>query len=516
VEVRTMTNKQVNVLGAARLSDETDESTSIKRQTAGIEQWAALRSNVTGDDYRIIEVTEDSDVSGVVSPFDRAGLGPYLRRPLLDQWQALTVYRLDRLTRSIADFEALWKHLEANDKTLVSVAEQIDFGTPAGRLMARQLVLFAEHEREIIRQRVKNAYDAARQQGKYPGMMFPFGYVPVKLEGKGWGLEPHPLYGLVIVPEIARRLIAGGSLGSICRWLDHEGIPTSRNAVQEYRGKKPLAQSAHWQPTSLTKILRSPTIIGESVANGKTLRDSTGMAVHRAEPLIDRETWERVKSILDDNAAHVGAKVKISPLLQVVFCDKCKSPMYVNSTVTEGKLYRYYACTSAMRKRGCDARRIPADSLESLVSRGLIAQIGCIDPGVTEEIPGTDYSTQMAELAEAIGALSSQIALARVHGHDVSKLESQRSVHEANLAKLAEEPTKLPETIERPTGKTYADLWPDLDWNGRNELMRRKGIKFYAAKDGKLFGGYFVGPYWPTDEAGSYVGGDILDINASV
>jgi len=239
------------------------------------------------------------------------------------------------------------------------------------------------------------------------------------------------------------------------------------------------------------------------------------MAVHRAEPLIGRDTWEQVKAILDDNAAHVGAKVKISPLLQVVFCDKCKSPMYVNSTTTDGKLYRYYVCTSAMRKRGCDARRINADRLESLVSQSLMVQIGWIDPGETEEIPGTDYSSQMAELAEAIGALSSQIALARVHGHDVSKLEAQRSIHEANLAKLAEEPTKAAETIERPTGQTYADRWPNLDWNGRNELMRRKGIKFYAAKDGNLFGGYFVGPYWPTDEAGSYVGGDILDVDAS-
>jgi len=506
-----MTSKQVNVLGVARLSIETDESTSIERQTAGIESWATFRSQTTGDDYQVVKITQDSDVSSAVSPFDREGLGPYLRRPLLDTWQILVVYRLDRLTRSIADFEALWKSLEANGKVLVSVAENIDFGTPSGRLMARQLVLFAEYEREMIKARVKSAYDAMRAGGKYPGLQFPFGYIPVKLEGKGWRLEPHPLYGLVIIPEIADRLIAGESLGSICRLLEAERIPTPRNAVREYKGKRPLAESAHWQPTSLTKILRSPAIIGESVANGKTYRDSSGMAVKRAEPLINREKWERVKSILDDNAAHVGAKVKISPLLQVVFCDKCKSPMYVNSTTTDGKVYRYYACTSAMRKHGCNARRVNADTLETLVGQTLIATIGSVQITETEEVAGTDYSTQMAELAEAIGALSSQIALGRVRGQDVSKLEAQRSIHEADLARLAEEPTRAPETREVGTGETWVERWNRLDWNGRNELLRRKGVKFYAAKDGNMVGGYMVTGWVDLDESGRIIPGELLE-----
>ena len=159
----SMTSKMIPVTGAARLSQDSDESTSIERQSDGIGGWATYRAQVTSDDYQVIKITEDPDVSGAVSPFDWAGLGPYLRAPLLYSWQVLVVYRLDRLTRSIADFEALWKFLEANGKTLVSVAEQIDFRTTAGRLMARQLVIFAEYEREMIRARIKNAYDAAEQ-----------------------------------------------------------------------------------------------------------------------------------------------------------------------------------------------------------------------------------------------------------------------------------------------------------------------------------------------------------------
>jgi site-specific DNA recombinase len=162
--------KVIPVLGATRLSQETDASTSIERQSAGIESWASFRTQTTGHEYRTTKITKDSDVSSAVSPFDRTGLGPYLRRPLLDTWQVLVVYRLDRLTRSIADFEVLWKFLDSEGKVLASVAENIDFGTPSGRLMARQLVLFAEYEREMIRARVKSAYEALRANGQYPGL----------------------------------------------------------------------------------------------------------------------------------------------------------------------------------------------------------------------------------------------------------------------------------------------------------------------------------------------------------
>jgi len=505
-----MASKMIPVLGAARLSIETDESTSIERQAAGIESWATFRSQTTGDDYRVIKVTPDSDVSGVVSPFDREGLGPYLRRPLLDSWQVLVVYRLDRLTRSIADFEALWEFLEANGKVLVSVAENIDFGTPSGRLMARQLVLFAEYEREMMRARVKAAYDALQAKGQYAGMMFPFGYIPAKLPGKGWGLVPHPRYG-PIVAEICDKLISGETLTAICQWLEAEGVPTPRNAVREYKGKKPL-RSAHWDTTSLAKMLKSPTVIGEFTTNGQTYRDDTGMAVKRADPLIDRETWEKVKAILADNAARMGPKVNVAPLLRVAYCDKCGTGLNFSpaTNARNGKRYRYYACPKAGRHL-CDAKRIPADTLETLVAHTLLTQQGWVHVKDEVEVPGIDYSTQMAELAEAIGALSSQIALAQVRGQDVSKLKEQRRIHEANLKRLAEEPTQLPETREVDTGETWAERWNRLDWNGRNELLRRKGIKFYAARDDNVVGGYMAGGRYPVDENGNPVPGEWVD-----
>jgi DNA invertase Pin-like site-specific DNA recombinase len=321
--------------------------------------------------HQIIKITEDP-VSGTVSSLARAGLGPWLRRPLLDTWTVLAVHSLDRLTRRIDDFDVLWALLETERKILVSITEDIDFSTPGGLLEARRRVRLAQAELELIRRRAKAAYDAIVANGQYPGKQFPFGYIPARREPTGWILIPHPLYADV-VREIADRLIVGESLGAICRWLNRTGIPTPRNAVREYKRKKPLDADAQWMPTSLTKILKSPNIVGQVTVNG--------IAVTRAEPLIDVETWEYVKQFLARNAARTGPKVNQSPLLGVVFCMLCEAPMYIATasyTLASGeaKKYRYYCCTAANRKRGCNAQRVDAGEVERQVGDRLIASIG--------------------------------------------------------------------------------------------------------------------------------------------
>lgn len=490
----------ISVLGAARESVVGDESTSMPRQIQSIERWAAERTDYTGKRHHIVKITEDPDTSGAMSPFNRPGLGPYLRRPLLDTWKVLVVPSLDRLTRSLDDFLDIWTLLETEGKGLVSLGEQMDFGTDHGMLMARQIVMFAEYERKMIRKRIKLAHDALVVNGQYPGNSFPFGYIPIhNPAGKGWILETHPIYADV-VEEICDRVIAGESLGSICRWLDSSGIPTPRNVVRIYGGRKPVDADAKWNQTSLTKILKSPAIIGlvtvfsevrrdpdtgEIVKprTAQALRDETGMIIKRAEPLITREKWEQIKTILADNAARMGSRKDRSPLLYVAYCAGCGSPMHISKSPgykSQG-IYRYYICPNGMRKRGCDARRISAEWLESQVEAVLIAERGD-DPWTEEDIiPAHDNSMQMLELAEAIGHLETKIRLARKMGGDVSDLEAKRQVLEADLDRL--DTDIIPERrIPRETGETWAQLWARSSWNERNGYMRRKGIRVDVIK----------------------------------
>jgi DNA invertase Pin-like site-specific DNA recombinase len=503
----------IPVLGATRESVVGDESTSMPRQIQRIERWATEHTDCTGKQHHIVKITEDPDTSGAISPFERPGLGPYLRRPLLDTWKVLVVPSLDRLTRSLGDFLDIWTLLETEDKGLVSLGEQMDFGTDHGMLMARQIVMFAEYERKLIRKRIKAAYDALLTKGQYPGNSFPFGYIPIhNPAGKGWVLEPHPTYAPVVV-EICERVIAGQSLGSICRWLDSEGIPTPRNIVRTYGGKKPVDTDAQWNQTSLTKILKSPAIVGLVTVipearrdqNGKIIKpatpqalydETTSMPIKRAEPLITREIWEQVKAILADNAARQGAKVNRSPLLYVAYCAGCGAPLHINKAngyKSEGAGYRYYICPNGMRKRDCDNRRMSADWVESWIEKKYLSIRGSQLYTEDEIIPAHDNSGQILELAEAIGHLETKIRVTRKIGGDVSDLEAKRQVLERDLDRL--DTNIIPEQrIPRATGETCRQRWDRQTWNERNTDMRKAGIRAEAKRgtdglpDIRLFG----------------------------
>ena len=467
----------ISVFGAARLSLLNDDSPSMPRQSGSIRSWAADRTQATGKDHRIIKITEDS-VSGAVSPFARTGLGPWLRTPLLDRWRVLAVHRIDRLTRSVDDFEALRALFETERKILVTTTEDIDLSTACGLLEARRRVRLAQAELELIKRRAKAAHDAIVANGQYPGKQFPFGYIPAKREPTGWILIQHPLYSYV-VREMADRFIVGESLGAICRWLNRTGIPTRRNAVREYKGNKPLIADARWMPTSLTKILMSPNIVGQIVVNG--------IAVKRAEPLIDVPTWEHVKQILARNAVRTGPKINSSPLLHVLFCMLCQAPMYIatasyRTASGETKKYRYYCCTAANRNRGCNARRVDADEVERYLGDRLTASIG--DRPLTEDeiIPRHDNSGAIAEVAEAIGELSSQKAMATAMHLDTSGIEAQIQAREAELVRLAAEPVRPGRTIRHGAVETWTQRWARSGWDGRNRLLLDTGIRAEAAR----------------------------------
>jgi site-specific DNA recombinase len=248
-------------------------------------------------------------------------------------------------------------------------------------------------------------------------------------------------------------------------------------------------------------MMKSPAVIGEVTVNdgngSKALRDGTGMAIKRAEPLIDRETWERVKALLADNAARKGPMVNRAALLNIAFCGKCGRGFNLTSASWNGKTYYYYRCPNERLKRGCDAKRIPAAELESYAEQSLMMRVGSMN--VTEEVhmEGIDYSTQMAEIAEAIGALSSKMALARATGQDVSKLEAQHAVHESKLAELAQAQTSArpPETKEIELDETWSERWQRLEWPDRSALLRRKEMRLSAERDaeGKIRGSWNLG-----------------------
>lgn len=477
----------MRILPVIRLSLVTENTTSPERQLEKITQYAAL------GDHELVPITEadyDLDVSGAVSPFDRPGLGPWLREDRLDGWDALCAARLDRVSRSFFDFTALLAWLEAHGKSLIILDPMMDLTKSEGRVMAHMLMTFAQYEREVIGARVKDAHDKLVRDGKYTGGMVPFGYMPVKL-AKNWGYAPDPEYAPLVV-EMADRFIKGETLGGIARWLRDSGVPSPKNVIRKRNGK-PLTDTP-WSPTVVRMILQSPAVLGAVVdTRGTPLRDADGFVVYRSEPLIPREVYEAVQTRLALNVAPV--KVNTSPLLRVAYCT-CGAPMHATTTNRKSYpsdlkagsepvtyAYRYYHCHSSHIRDGkCNAPRINADRLDRAVFGAILNVAGWYELTERKLIPGRDHSEDVARLAETIGHLSSKIAVGKATRKDVSDDEAalQRAQEQLDrIASLEPEPARV-EPVR--TGKTLRKRWEELDVPGRNQFLQNAGVRAVAHK----------------------------------
>lgn len=463
----------MRLLPVIRLSLVTDNTTSPERQFEKIETYARL------GDHELVPITEadyDLDVSGAVSPFDRPGLGRWLKDDRLGMWDALCAAKLDRISRSLFDFTTLLQWLEAHGKTLIILDPMLDLTRPEGRVMANVLMTFAEYERQVIGQRVKDSYDKLVLDGKYTGGMVSFGYRPVKLV-KNWGYEVDPEYG-PLVAEMADRYLRYETLGSIARWLRDSGIPSPKDVIRKRNGK-PMTGTP-WSAAAVRIILSSPAVLGAVTnAKGEPLRDSQGVIVYRAPALISRDVYERIQVRLRQNAAPV--RVNSTPLLQVAFCGKCGAPMHRTTTkkVWSGKPYEYnyYHCFHAhMRDGKCSAKRVKAGPLEEVVFGKLLELVGDVEMKETRLVPGRDYSEEMAKVVEQIRHLSGEVELGTALGHDVTQDQALLDTAKAELRRLGSL-KPIPARIEPVgAGRTFRQRWEELDVQGRNAYLRESEI----------------------------------------
>lgn len=199
----------MTVIGYTRVSTEEQarDGYGLGAQHDAIEAEAARRG---------WEVTwvEDGGQSG--KSMNRPGLAYALSRLKTGQASGLVVSRLDRLSRSLLDFAGLIKQAEFEGWSLVSLDPPLDLTTPAGRMVAHVLASFAEFERELISQRIREGLAVARDQG-------------VKLGGPRRMPED-------VVNRILREHKAGATLHRIARGLNDDAVPTARGGKCWYAG----------------------------------------------------------------------------------------------------------------------------------------------------------------------------------------------------------------------------------------------------------------------------------------
>src|SRR3989440_10689363 len=298
---------------------------------------------------------------------DPAYSGGNLDRPALKKLLAdieagridvVVVYKIDRLTRSLADFAKLVEAFDARSISFVAVTQQFNTTTSMGRLTLNVLLSFAQFERELSSERVRDKIAASRRKGKWTGGTVPLGYdasdkklVINKAEAE-------------TVRTIFRRYLELQSFSKVVADLDRRGIVTKRRKtkVAKYQGGIPFTYGP------LAYFLKNRVYLGEVHHGGKWFEGE-----HDA--IVDRASFDRVQELLKSKVQ--GRKVKRSDsgalLLGKLYDDRgnLMSPSFSSKN---GVRYRFYVSSALLRGRKDAAGsvgRIAAAEIESGVVAAL-------------------------------------------------------------------------------------------------------------------------------------------------
>ncbi len=324
--------------------------------------------------------------------------GKNTRRPQFEKLMAdiatgkvdtVVSYRLDRITRNIMDFAALLQLFETHGVKYISATEQLDTSTPMGRAMVYIVMVFAQLERETIAGRILDNYRFRAGQGLYMGGNAPYGYRGVRVEAEGRMisvLEPGEESGTL--RQIFDWYAGGGSLGSISRRLNQEGVST--------------AKGNQWTPKSVRRVLENITpcaaddaIYSYLVESGYQVASPPGdfdglhgmciffknkdrnraanipeqvavVGVH--PPLIPSRQFLAVQGLLDRSASPVGKRSRRTFLSGLIRCGQCGCSVGVKYTSRNGREYAYYHCRGRHSRGLCQNRiYVPVFDLEAAV-----------------------------------------------------------------------------------------------------------------------------------------------------
>lgn len=289
---------------------------------------------------------------------------PAARRLLQDikdgKIDIVVVYKIDRLSRNMFDFVDLMKLFEQHKVTFVSVTQHFNTETAMGKLILNILQSFAQFEREMTAERIRDKFAASKMKGMWMGGPPPLGYDVVERK-----LITHPKE-VALVNHIFERYVALKSTTLLCDELKRDGHRTKSYISRKQR---PVGGQIFAVNAVLT-VLRNRLYVGEVHHKGKYYPGQ-----HKA--VVPRTLFEQAQEILNQNG-NVKRKrtwaIKSKALLKgLLVCGGCEGLMSPTHTRKGNKHYHYYVTNSYRRNScdGCPMNRIPAGEIEAVVSSQL-------------------------------------------------------------------------------------------------------------------------------------------------
>jgi DNA invertase Pin-like site-specific DNA recombinase len=286
--------------------------------------------------------------------YDHGGFsGGTLERPALKRMRTdiesgrvdvVVVYKIDRLSRSLMDFSRLVEVFDQHKVTFVSVTQSFNTTTSMGRFTLNVLLSFAQFEREVIGERIRDKFAASRKRGIWMGGWAPLGY-----EVKDRKLVVNEVDAR-LVRSIFQRFLKVGSATVLARELIAENV---RNKYGKLIDKG-----------ILYKILSNPVYIGVAVHKGASY---PGEHVG----IIDRKIWDRVQARFEESPRKRAAatRAQTPALLKGIIFGPTGVAMSPTHTRKNGRLYRYYISQTALKQGSgdCPITRVPAAEIEKIV-----------------------------------------------------------------------------------------------------------------------------------------------------
>lgn len=302
----------------------------------------------------------------VQTAFDDGGFsGGTMERPALQQLLSaverhevdiIVVYKVDRLTRSLADFSKIIERLDQQNVSFVSVTQAFNTTSSMGRLTLNVLLSFAQFEREVTAERIRDKIAASKKKGMWMGGNLPLGYDVVDRKlviNKEEAATVRLLFDLYIELGTVRLLKAEA---------DRLGIVTKKIIRKDgsVTGGKPFLRG------NLYRLLSNPLYIGLIPHKGETYSG-------QHEAIIDQEVWDQVQQTMSGNRRERSSpsNMKAPFLLTGLVFDEEGEPLYQAQASKKGKRYRYYISKQLALdpKSESNGWRLSARTLEATVIR---------------------------------------------------------------------------------------------------------------------------------------------------
>jgi site-specific DNA recombinase len=298
----------------------------------------------------------------------------------------IVVYKVDRLTRSLADFAKIVERLDAKQASFVSVTQAFNTTTSMGRLTLNVLLSFAQFEREVTGERIRDKIAASKKKGLWMGGPVPLGYQVIDRK-------------LVPVPEeaervraIMRRYIASSSATQLIAELEAEGI---RTKVQ-HRTSGPHRGGIPFRRGSLFHLLSNPIYRGMIVHKGKVYDGEH-------EAIVDEELWDAVQARLQQKAPPRKRKSNVpqETMLRGLLTDPEGRPMVPTYTKKGTRRYAYYETRKDLAAKPGTAP--PTRIAQSSIERHIVSHMTSLveDEHALRRLSGLQDAGQLTALFDA-------------------------------------------------------------------------------------------------------------------